>query len=236
MHFLRNQLDLDPLNDLEGVTVYGTSYGQKDVVAIIRGKLDPALIDRALEKNPTHEKVRSGDYLLHKWKDPRSDTPCVAAFAKPDTILLAATAEQVLRAGSVVSGAEESLRDSGDNELEIPEGDGGQFLLAAADGVSEAMKKSRSQVFRNAKKAVFSAGTSGASLTAELKIDAGSAREAVQMENVLRGILAAALLNRDTKPELARLAGSVNIAVRGSSVTASLACTPAELKAFLKHN
>ncbi|MFW6152515.1 MAG: hypothetical protein ACOC6C_06015, partial [Verrucomicrobiota bacterium] len=229
--FLKQQLGLDPAEDINSVTLYGSNLGRKDAVAVVKGNLDSELIIRALEKNGSYHAVGRGGYMLHKWDDPRRGSPCVACFIAGDTVVLAGSETEALEFAEVNKGKRESLADAGAQGLRVPDAEVGRFFVASVNGPLERLNGSaHAKVFRNAKAMSMAMGEIDGQLQAELNVIAEDSEAASQVEIVFMGLRAAALLNRERKPGLANLAENAIITTDGDKVRILLASRPEELR------
>lgn len=231
--FLKQQLGLDPAEDISSVTLYGSDRQRKDAVAVVKGNLDSELIIRALEKSGSYHAVSRGGYILHKWDDPRRGSPCVACFIAGDTVVLAGSETEALEFVKVHKGARESLADAGTQGLRAPDAEAGRFFVASINGPLERLNGSaHAQVFRNAKAMTMAMGEIDGQLQAELNVIAEDSEAASQVEIVFMGLRAAALLNRERKPGLANLAENAIITTDGDKVRILLASRAEELRAL----
>ncbi len=229
--FLKEQLGIDPMEDISSVTLYGSDRERKDAVAVVKGNLDAARISQALEKNRSHQKMSRGDYILHKWKDRRRGVPCVASFIAEDTVVLAGSVAEVMESAKVHKGASKSLADAGEKGLQTPELRAGGFLMASLNGGAEGLNQSaQAKVFRNAKAMTLAVGEIDGQVRMDLNVTAENRDAAVQVEIVFMGLRAAALLNEEREPGLANLAKNLTIASNGDKVRVLLASRPEELR------
>ena len=186
---LVQELGLDPVKDLRGVTVYGVEEKGEHTVVVLDGK------------------------ALHAWGD-----DCFAAVLRREgsarrLVVQSDDRDAVSRACAVIEGRGASL--AGSEKLRALPAEGSivwaasTTRLAELDGLQVA-----SNVVKLAEDVVFDLGESHGELFATLRVDAERAQEARQIQQVLQGAVALVGLVGGDDPELGRALQDLTGALR----------------------
>lgn len=210
---LVQELGLDPVKDLRGVTVYGVEEKGEHTVVVLDGEEN---LERALEKKKGEtgyrEEVLDGK-ALHAWGD-----DCFAAVLRREgsarrLVVQSDDRDAVSRACAVIEGRGASL--AGSEKLRALPAEGSivwaasTTRLAELDGLQVA-----SNVVKLAEDVVFDLGESHGELFATLRVDAERAQEARQIQQVLQGAVALVGLVGGDDPELGRALQDLTGALR----------------------
>ena len=151
----KSQLNLDPVQDLYGLTVYGTELTPEAGVLVVRGKLDH---ERLLSLARTGADFSSEDYrshVLYSWNDGGHRT--YGVLVDEQTILIGREPEPVKRALDALDGSTAVLSNMKSPLAQAPPP--GSIIEAGAEGLAEARSVTiESPVLRLSEYGVFSAG------------------------------------------------------------------------------
>jgi hypothetical protein len=209
-------LDVDPLTDINGFTVYNNSF-EKDVAAIIvYAKVNPERFGQALAQNPDFKETRYNNHALLSWTDNNDGKHKNGCFYAPGIVLMADREATLKMAVDVLDGttpAESPLAKK-------PEA-AGAFLYGSAD-LAQAPDKNVSQLLSNSEAATASLGETDGKLKLAVNITARSPQTGVQLKKLLDGVKAFGELaaSRDL-PTAAALLQQVELTVDGTHISAT---------------
>ena len=220
------EFGLDPLTDVKSVTVYGSSLEQDPSAVLIRvsERLDDALA--VLKMQDGYRTIREGGFELHTFADGGDD---VVAFIQElrggdRLVVLSESVEQTIRAARVVRGDAASLADDAGAALRAKPAPGSFLYVEVAGGLPGMHEfEPASQVFGLAQGIQFDVGEAGGSLFIHAALATGSNENAMDVADMVDGLLALAriaLRAEDWAPrEATNLLRALRVNARGNMVT-----------------
>jgi len=204
-----------PLNDLRDVTVYGTGPDKSKAVVLIDAAFKVDQVLSILGMNPEYQKTNHGDFVIHRWVDENkrdASDPSAGAtyggFFNDGLAVLGPSLEGVKGALDVLSGTAGGA-DAGtfaQSELKLK----GAFVQIAANRIDElAGDEPQAQMLKQAKELGIAVGESAGSFFIEGGLTANSEDAAINLNKMMDGLLAFAMLASAEQPKLAELAQKV---------------------------
>jgi hypothetical protein len=230
-------LGLDPLKDIDSLTVAAPGAGDQDQgLMILRGRFNVAKLKaRAETEAKNNEEVlkihkvpdgAGGQFLLYEVNVPNSPQPVFVAVANEKTIVASPGKDYVIDALKTKPGAKPALKSKEFQAL-LQKIDGKQTLTAVA--LSKALKKGQAAELPGVKDALdmFEAVAGGITIADDVKLEVGlSTKNADDADTLKKNItdglnLALAGLALAGKPELAPALDflkSIKVATKESTV------------------
>jgi len=204
-----------PLNDLRDVTLYGTGPDKNKAVVLIDAAFKVDQVLSILGMNPEYQKTSYGDFVIHRWVDENkldaSDPSAgitYGSFFNDGLAVLGPSQDGVKGALDVLSGTAGGA-DAGtfaQSELRLK----GAFIQVAANRVDElAGDEPQAQMLKQAKELGVAVGESAGSFFIEGGLTANSEDAAINLNKMMDGLLAFAMLASAEQPKLAELAQKV---------------------------
>jgi hypothetical protein len=209
-------LDVDPLTDIDGFTVYNNSF-EKDVAAIIvYAKVNPERFTQALATNADFKETPYNKHTLLSWTDNNDGKHKNGCFYGPGVAVMADREATLRMAVDVLDGttpAESPLA----KKPETP----GAFLYGSAD-LAQAPDQNVSQLLSNSEAATASLGETEGKLKLSVNITAKNPQTGAQLKKLLDGVKAFGELaaSRDM-PTAADLLHQVEVTADGTHIAAS---------------
>lgn len=230
--FVRNELGIDPMKDLTGVTLYGDGGEGQEAVTVIRGKLNAAKLEALARSAAGHEAQNYRNLVLHKWDGESQGKATVACFPEPGVAVLGPSFGKVRAALDVLAGRSASLKTGGAlRGLDAA----GAFLVVSAQKVNESLgAKMKAFVLKHAEWMTLSIGEKGGTVSGALSIGADSPDNALQMELVMKGVLAVGAFAQDQNPNLAEIIKALSVSTDNGVITVKLTSPARTVVDFLK--
>jgi hypothetical protein len=213
---IKQFLDVDPLTDINGFTVYNTSF-EKDVVAIIvYAKVNPERFTQALAQSPDFKQAQYNKHLLLSWTDNNDGKHKNGCFFADGVVLMADQEATLKMAVDVLDGTKPA-----ESPLAKKPEAAGAFLYGSAD-LAQAPDKNVSQLLSNSEAATASISETEGKLKLGVNITARSAQTGAQLKKLLDGVKAFGELatSRDM-PTAAALLQQVELTAEGTHVSAT---------------
>ncbi len=222
-------LGCNPMQALAGVTVYGASPAKGDGVMIANGNISVQHLKALLASNPTHTETAYGSYVISAWTDKKSNKPSAACFIDEQSFVAAGSVEQVKAALDAID------KNAEVDGSDIPTADEGTVFFFHTEKLSGALANNpHAQITKSAQSLTFSASEAGENVAMDLKLAAASEEKALQIQQVVSGMLAFMALAGEENPEAAKLAQDIKISADGATVSLGLTRSSSEVFDFLK--
>ena len=209
-------LDIDPLTDISGATVYNNSF-EKDVAAIIvYAKANPERFAQVLGQNPDFAQATYNNHALLSWTDNNDGKHKNACFFAPGIVLMADREATLKMAVDVMDGTKPA-----ESPLAKKPEAAGAFLYASAD-LAQAPDQNVSQLLSNSEAATASLGEVEGKLKLSVNITAKSPQTAAQLKKLIDGVKAfGELAASRNMPTAAALMQQVELTADGTHISAS---------------
>lgn len=202
---VKEEVGIDPLADIHGVTVYGTGPREEEGVAVVyaTAAVDEMVRKLRAEKQAQFSEEQAEGLTILRWKE---DGCTRFAHIKQDgagrIIVAASDKERLVRGVRLVDGAGESMPQAGMPRWPQE----GSIIFASATHLPDA----EALPFKHADAFVFDMGEAGKELFAELRVTAKSSEEATNMSQVAMGALAMVRMMAANNPEYREAAQLLN--------------------------
>lgn len=188
----REQFNIDPTQDIYGVTVYGTDFTPESGVLIVRGKIDREKVLGMLRGGQDFSSQMHNAHELYSWTD--SGRRRTGAFFDDRTVLVAQSEALVKRALDVLDGSV-SLLAGTQSPLAEP-AQAGSMLEAGAIGLADAQELTvQSPVLRQCDYGLFAAGEHAGTAFCHAMTMTRAADVAENVKRLIQGTKALAQLN-----------------------------------------
>lgn len=223
------------MTDLDSVTLYGPDAEESNVVSLIQGHYDREKLLAFLKLNPAYAETSKEGYTMYSWLDEKRNKEQVGTFAAEDLIIISQTPAALQTAMDVLAGKQPSLADKADEPLfSLTQAPEGAFLIAAAEGLSKLAGQEHAAILKNSNFMVFITGEQAGNLTAHLKLESETDESALQIEQVVRGMLAFMTLQMKDQPMLQKLLQSSVITRDGRKLEFKLSAPSQEVFDLVK--
>jgi hypothetical protein len=151
----KTELNLDPTQDLNGITVYGTELSPDAGVLVVRAKLDHEKLLSLARAGGEFIAQEYRAHMIYSWTDGTHRT--YGVFADDQTLIVSRNEEPVKRALDALGGRTPVLADTKSPLAQV--GPSGSIIEAGAEGLAEARSITlESPVLRLSEYGIFSAG------------------------------------------------------------------------------
>jgi hypothetical protein len=190
---ISGMLKVNPLEDIESITIFGRGKNRDHAVVCWKGNFDKAHLLSLLDKEElNHKKIIHGKFTIHQWNGSQ-----FGVFANDRVILTGKDEDAVKNALDALTNKRKNFQASPLRPFwdEIP---GDAFLKAVADNISALVKdREASSILKKTGMAFFLAMEKNEDLSMKLKLAADSPETAQSIEQILNGFIALAKLKQD---------------------------------------
>ena len=227
MDALAAVLGWDLRRDLAGLTLFNTTGDEREGVALLRGRFDPARLEVLLKADPGYRSEAYQGTTVHAWIDQEKKQRRFGALAG-DVAVVSGSKAAVQRALDVLQARAPGLGAQNPNQLPLPE-PGAAFALAAGNLSRLPMTNNapNARTLRLARSGNFSLSESAGQVIGRLRLQAEREESARLMADAGRGLLAMALLDDAQDAATRELMQALRIEQAGPEVSLHLAM-PAE--------
>jgi hypothetical protein len=220
----RNLLGVDPLKDLNHVTLYGEEISGNRGVALITGTMSPKTVVQRLSGYPKYSTKTVGKLTLHRWRDKSGTAELNACFYSSRLFVIGSDEPAVLGAMQILNGKQPSLADRKSPALPLPPVADGVFLTAVTKGYAGSPQEPlKALILRSTDSAVVQIAERKGMVDAGIVLNAVSPDAAFQIHQILNGLVVSASLASDASG-LARLAALSEVNRQGRTVSLTLHC------------
>ncbi len=214
-------------SSIKSLTAYGSDFEQSmrgDAVLVIKSGFDfGAAVNTVIEGLKANgaavpvEKIQSEPYLMYSV----GGTAFGAPFGK-DVLLVSKSRVQLEQAREVLAGTAASLNSSKFFPA-INNAPGGFLTVAVSDGFQKGTKlPPQASALQNAKSGQIAAGEKGDKVFVNLTLNIKDAESATQIQQVMQGLLALAVLTQQENKDLAMLVQGATVGGADKTVTLNL--------------
>lgn len=206
------ELNMDPLNDLKGVTVFGLGANKEEPVVCISGKLPKDFILGKLKEEKDHKEIAYGKVKLHSW-----DNDHFGAFVGDNMAVVGENETGVKAALDAIAGKGKSKSPLLPLLKEIPRE---AFLKAAAHDIAAlADDKEASAILKKTGMALFGVMEKNGNLKINLKLATESPETAKNIESIVKGFVALGeMRGKEKMPEQWKLIEHLKVNLKGKVV------------------
>ena len=237
MEELAKKLGMNPMEDIQGATLYSDHYGHDlGVVLVYVKKLDrEKMVAMLKEKHPDHKTDKYGNRTLYSWKVGHHDKKMelTGAFASDKLIVIGAGAGQVKAALDVIDGKKPGLAKDAPLIKGIP--NGALFASRGIEVPEDYRKTTRCPVMRNctSASAIWSVGKNG-QITGKYEFATVSEETAKSFKAIVDGFVAMGQLRFGGNPAVKKVMDGLKVEAEGESFTATFTTSTADVEAAVK--
>ena len=186
---------VDLTKDLHGVTFYGSRLAQNTGVVIVHAQFDKSRLAEIVRHKPDYRTADYTHHTLHTWTEKKGtldEHVVTGCIFDPELLIVGRDPTEVKAALDVLDGKAAALAGS-DSPLadKVPEG---AVVMACVTGLSEAAIPLKSPVVKQTELFWAALGEQGEEVFVRMKLVATSDEAAGQIEDIVRGFRATALL------------------------------------------
>ncbi len=224
----------NPLYDLADVTICGPDTDKNKAVVILHGNFDKEKVLAALARNESHKQKNYGNIVIHQWFNKRANKLQYGAFLRDKIIVVANNPRVVIREIAVITKKAKNITST--NKLlalqKIPDG---TFITVVGDNVSRLFgDKARAAVVRNTRQASLFVGENDGNVFARCNLVFDNEQKAIQIERIIKGMIAFAVLHQDKMPVKCDIANVIKVKRIADELNVQFACPPDKVFACMK--
>lgn len=225
---IQTVFNLDLRKDLKSLTLYGTDNRPEHNITLLDGGLDKNRIALLLETNDTYLKFDYGVHAIHSWmpnaqkgasKPADGDRRVFGVFHPRGLVVIGQDLAATKVAVEVLDGKRPCL--AAPALLQAMQPKNPFSCLAAAADLPAEEAATRQGLLRQTRHVHLELGEVQGSLRATVTLQADSLKSAGQIFLLAQAIVTGAILQREQKPELARLAQSMKVTLDKDKVRLS---------------
>lgn len=230
---LKDEVNIDLFKDVHSITAFANKNSERNMVAAISGNLDKDYLLRKLKRHTKYKEAKYGKYSIYKWEHDSN-----GVFVGNGMLLYSRDEDSIKSALDVIDKKKKSMA-SGSLVKYLKMIPSNAFLLAVADDVSE-LNKATAQagvILDKSGVASFMALENNKNLTMKVMFKTADDKTALQVENVIRGLLAFAQMqkNKDGKQhEWVKLVEALKVMRSGNALELSFSYPSEAIIKFLE--
>ncbi len=219
----RYQINL--LKDIRGVTVYGMGHGEEHAVACISGRIDKEHLLHLLGMEDSHKEIPHGSFTMHSW-----DGDEFGAFVGDEMAIIAQGEDMLRHALDVIAGKAPNITRS-ESESLLSRAPGDSIVSAVAHDIPSLLgdeKDDHSAILKKAQSAVFHFREKGDDLLLGAELSVQTEKDADNIEQMLRGLLAMVDMYKDQIPKDIKIPEDIKISRAGKLVRVDISYPTAD--------
>jgi hypothetical protein len=209
----KKRYQINILEDIDGITVFGFGKSEKKTVVCLKGNFDRDYLLGLLAVEESHREIPYGKYTIHNW-----DSHEYGAFADEHLALLGSDEGVIKLALDVIAGKKANITSSPMNSYlnEIPSH---AFFAAMAKDIS-ALAEEASKVFiiKKTESALFTLAEKKENINILLNFTVKTLEDAKNMESVVRGLISLANMQLGESHKEIRIPEDIKIETKGQKV------------------
>jgi len=222
LNHYRTLLGIDPLKDINSLTLFGNEVTGDRGTALISGTFNPKQITKQFSTYPQYKTKRNEQLTLQTWQDKASGKPLWACFYSSRQLILASDEFSVVNTAWVLNGDKPNLAASKTPTLPFPAVQPGSFFTAVTKGYS-GTNPTQAMILRNTESANLQLAENSGMVDGAILLNADSPETAVQIQQILNGLMVSAGF-ADNESPLAKLAELSTITRTGNSISLKIHC------------
>lgn len=217
---LKQLFGSDLTTDFSSITLYGPDSNDLNAAALFECKYDQQKLISLLVLNEKYSTTEYDGITIHNWFDKKKKKPQAGVFATDNLIIIAQTEQTVIDALNVLTDQSQSLEDKKDTPLySLCDNSDKPIFMAAAQDLSQLTKKDRhAAILKNSSFLAVVGDEQEGNLKLRIDLETNNETAAMQTEQVLRGIMAFAMLQMNKQPKLIELISKVSIVRTGKKI------------------
>ena len=218
------QTSIDLLEDVSGITIYGLGKKKQQTVMCLKGTFDKKYLLGLLEDVDAHREIPHGSHIIHKWNHSE-----YGLFVGEDLVFLAWNEDAIKTALDTVDGKRGNISTSSLKSYaeEIP---GDAFFAALVKDISAlAGYSSKAAILKKAGSGLITLTEKDEILNAQINATAKTPKDAANMEQIIRGLMAMAQMQFEEAYEELSLSESVKVSTNSNRLKIELTHPSEEL-------
>jgi hypothetical protein len=211
------QTSIDLLKDVNGLTIYGLGKKKQQTVMCLNGTFDKEYLLNLLEDVDAHREISHGSHTIHKWNHSE-----YGLFVGENLVFLAWNETAIKTALDAVDGKNANISSSSLKSYadEIP---GDAFFTALVKDISAlAGYSSKAAILKKAGSGLITLTEKNEILNARIDTTAQTPKDAANMEQIIRGLMAMAQMQFEETYKELNLAESVRVSTNNNRVKIEL--------------
>jgi hypothetical protein len=188
----QDKYQIDILEDINGVTLYGFGNNEKNSVLCLKGTFDQEYLLGLLADEDSHREIRHNNLIVHAWNHHE-----FGVFVDDNLTLLAQNETAIKNALDVIAGKRPNVTSSSLMSYinKIPSN---VFFAAMAKDISEmAEHESEVFIFKKTESALFTLIDEKDNIKLKLNFTVKTLKDAKNMESVIRGLVSLASMQME---------------------------------------
>lgn len=219
----------DPLKDIANITIFGKGIEEEDTVLSVEGNFDKEYLLSLIEMEKNYREIPYGKYTIYSWG--HDD---FAVFVSDNLILFSDNQEEILKNTlDVISGKKENITSSPliTYIKEIPPD---AFITGVAEDISSLTEHhSKAVILKKMGMASLAIMEKKENLSLNLNFTTESSQDAIQIEQIIRGLIAFANMQLDETMVGVKLPEDIQISIDGNKVRIGITYPVEKLIAIL---
>jgi hypothetical protein len=221
MAALKDVIGVDLSKDLSTATLYGLDYSEKKNVAIVRGAMDIAKIKTLISLMQDYQENEAGNGLVYTWVDEKKGKPVACAFHGDDSVIFAEDIEVVANALAVLDRRAPALGTK--TTLRLPEASSGAFMsFGAVEHDGKLGRQKAGAMAGQVDWVSLGVGEKLGKVSLKLAVGAKTSESAMQVEQVLQGFRALAMMSEDLDPQTRKVLTGATVSRSDKEVRISI--------------
>jgi len=225
---------IDPLRDIDTVTLAGIDDQSGSVMCWVRGRFDAKRLNELAILAEQHQTSTYREYTIHSWVDAnKGNRPQAGCVVSSELIIFGENLTTVQAALDVLAGTSPGLAADAALVLALPTQPAPILLAAAGGGDGWKGRGGRSAFVQQVSSIGLSATEQNQRLILSANAIATDATVATKLRDMGQGLLALAAFNQEIQqfPVLAQAVQSAQISTDGAKVHATVSCDLEALRA-----
>jgi hypothetical protein len=206
------KLKIDPLKDIQNVTIFGRGKENEEPVVAVSGRFDKSYLLGLVKAETTSKEIPYGKHTIYNW-----DSDEFGVFASDNLILISEKEGEIKMALDAMEGKIQNILKSPLFGRLIDESRSAILVAATNDLSGLAGSRGGPVMLTKMRNAAGSLNEVGERMSIKVNIGTESAQVAKEIEQAIRGLVAIVNLQVKDADALA-LTQSINIAVDGENV------------------
>ncbi len=203
---------IDLLNDIKSVTVYGLGVEEKDVVVCVHGNFTEDQLINQIKKKETPKEISYLQYTIYSGGHDE-----FLSFPKEGFAIIGQGEKAIETALDVVAGNKQDISAS-PLKSELNKAPSDAFLTAVVENISALTKKAKPVILTKMGRALFTLAEKQENVAFDLNVSTLTPEDAKNMEQILRGLIAMANMQKEDIPADIKLPEDLLIQTEGNTV------------------
>lgn len=235
---LKDISGINPLEDIAGVTVYGTDSVDDNALVVLYGNFDSEKMTSLLELSDDYSKSEIDGTVIHHWTDQKDGKKKVGAFTGRNQLVISGNEASVANFLSLKAGKVNSIAKAKDCAIsKLIDSAGDAMMIVAADKLDElAQEKKDDVILQNSSFLAMLSGEKDGNMYFDARLTASNEESAEQIEQIYSGFKALALLKTGKEPETSAFIKSASFKRDGKELSFRIKYPSAKIAELIRKN